>query len=366
MKVAICYDRVNKFGGAERVLQALNQIYPDAPLYTLVYDKDKAVWASGIKVIPTFLNKISFLRDKHELLAPIAPLAFETLNFDEFDVVISVTSSDAKAIITKSHTLHICYCLTPTRYFWSGAKEYDKDIKMKLLPHLIKKYLRTVDLLISKRPDEYIAISDIVKNRINQYYSRDADIIYPAIDDKFYTQTKPLPKSKRKFYLLVSRLVPYKKADLAIKAFNQLGEKLVVIGTGSEEEKLKKMAKSNIDFWGAVDDDKLIYAYKHAKALIFPQDEDFGLVPIEAQSSGTPVIALDSGGARETVVDGSTGVFFKQQTTKSLINAIKRFEKIKFSFDECKENAKKFSKSTFIREFSDKVNALSQKYYQSK
>ena len=361
MKVALVYDRVNKFGGAERVLLMLHQLFPDAPLYTLVYDKEKAKWASEINVVPTFLNKLPFLRNKHELLAPISPLAFETHDLSRYEVVISITSSDSKSVITRPDTLHICYCLTPTRYYWSGEEGYGQDIKMKLLPGMIKKYLRTVDLLTSQRPDEYIAISNEVSRRIKKYYLTDSHIVYPSIEDKFYTDS-PLKKDARKYYLIVSRLVPYKKVDLAIKAFNFLQKRLIIVGTGSEVDKLKKMAMDNIEFVGSVTDEELIKYYSKAKAVIFPQDEDFGLVPLEAQACGTPVIAYAKGGALETVEEGKTGLFFGEQTEDSLIEAVKKFEELEINYFDCVDQAKKFSQSKFMDNFSGKVAELWQKH----
>ena len=312
MKVALVYDRVNKFGGAERVLLALHQLFPEAPLFTLVYDSKSAPWASVFRVIPTFINKLGFLKNKHEWLAPFAAMAFESHDLKGFDVIISITSSDAKAIITKPGQLHICYCLTPTRYFWSGEKQYAKDTKFKIIPQWLHDYFRTTDLLISKRPDKYIAISNEVLDRIKKYYHRESSVIYPSIDDKFYSLDFT-PQNKRDYYLIVSRLVPYKKVDLAINAFNVLNKPLVVIGTGSELNRLKKIAGPSIKFAGQVDDTQLINYYKGAKAVIFPQDEDYGLVPIEAQACGTPVIAYGKGGALETIIKIKQVSFLKNK-----------------------------------------------------
>lgn len=274
MKIALVYDRINKFGGAERVMTALHKIYPEAPIYTLVHDPENSNWASGIRIIPSFINTIPFLRKRHEWLAPIAPMAFESFNLDKFDVVISVTSSDAKSIITKPNQLHICYCLTPTRYYWSGEGEYSSDPKMRLLPGFLLKYFRTIDLLTSDRPDAYISISKEVKNRVKKYYNKESEVIYPPIEDKFYS-LNPISAGNRDYYLVVSRLVPYKKVDLVIEAFNKLKLPLVIIGTGSEEEKLKSIARTNISIIGSVDDKRLMEYYRRAKAVIFPQHEDF-------------------------------------------------------------------------------------------
>lgn len=362
MKVALVYDRVNKHGGAERVIKLLHEIYPNAPLYTLVYSSQNTSWAKDIKVIPTFLNKLSFLRTRHEILSPIAPLAFETFDFSEYDTVISITSSDAKSIITKPNTLHLCYCLTPTRYFWSGLGEYKKDLKLKIIPKFLFKYFRLVDLLTSKRPDEYLSISKTVQKRVQKYYQRDSDIIYPAINDYFFVD-KPQTKEKRTFYLAVSRLVPYKKIDLVIKAFNQIGEPLIVIGTGSQEKSLRKNACSNITFLGKVSDQELKKYYQNAKVLIFPQEEDFGLVPLEAQASGTPVIAFAKGGAKETIINKKTGLFFPKQTISSLVKSIADFQTLDIDYNDCIKQAQEFNEKRFKKQFSGKVKTLYQKYH---
>lgn len=363
MKVALVYDRVNKFGGAERVLLRLHEIFPDAPLFTLVYDPKSAPWASVFRVESTFLNKIKLFRTRHEWLAPIASMAFESFNLREFNVVISITSSDAKAIITKPGQLHICYCLTPTRYFWSGENQYVNDIKLKLIPKWLYKYFRTEDLLISKRPDQYIAISNEVKSRIEKYYNRDSLIIYPSIDDIFYSKDYT-PINKRNFYLIVNRLISYKRIDLAIQVFNILKKPLFVVGIGSELENLKNIAGKTIKFMGAIDDTKLIDLYKHAKAVIFPQEEDFGLVPIESQACGTPVIAYGNGGALETVINNKTGIFFEEQSVESLTKAINQFEKLTINPEDCHKNALRFTTRKFEKEFSGKVYTLWQKHHQ--
>ncbi len=357
MKVALVYDRVNKFGGAERVLLALHKIYPQAPLYTLVYDPQSAPWSKEFKVIPSFINKIGILRNKHEWLAPVAAMAFESFDLRQFDVVISVTSGDAKAVITKPGQLHVCYCLTPTRYFWSGAEQYSKDKKVKIAPRGLMNYFRTADLLISKRPDYYIAISNEVKARIKKYYQRDSSVVYPSIDDKFYSRNF-VPSEERENYLIVSRLVPYKKVDLAIKAFNKLKKPLIVVGTGSELSRLRKIAGPTITFAGSVSDRRLIEEYRRAKAVIFPQVEDYGLVPLEAQACGTPVIAFGQGGALETIKDGISGIFFAKQNPQSLAQAVERFEKKKISPEMCQKNALRFNEESFRKNFSLAIETL--------
>jgi glycosyltransferase involved in cell wall biosynthesis len=350
-KVAIVYDRVNKWGGAERVLLALHEIFPDAPLYTSVYDQKKASWANVFpKVITSFLQNFPFARSNHEFLAPLMPLAFESFDFSGFDLVISVTSEAAKGIITKPGTRHICYCLTPTRYLWSHYDEYFKRSSFKGITKPIINYLRKWDKIAANRPDIMIAISTEVKSRIKEYYNRDSKIVFPPVEIDKSKNQKINDKWKLesgKYFLVVSRLVKYKKVDLAIHAFNKLNYPLKIVGTGREWEKLKRKAKRNIEFVGLVGDDKLPEYYQGAKALIMPQEEDFGIVAVEAQANGVPVIAYKKGGALDTVIDGKTGVFFDTQSTESLVSAIIRFEKMQFVVDNLYTSAKRFSKENF-------------------
>jgi glycosyltransferase involved in cell wall biosynthesis len=353
MKVALVYDRVNKWGGAERVLMALHELFPDAPLYTALYDSVKAPWAKVFpKVITSFLQKITWFRDKHEFLGALMPLAFETFNFNDYDLVISVTSEAAKGIITKPGTRHICYCLTPTRYLWSGYNLYFSSPILKWLTQPIIHALRKWDKVAASRPDEIIAISSEVQKRIKKYYGRDSQIIFPPVNRGEIIHQRRISPGLKNYFLVVSRLVKYKRVDLAIKVFNKLGHKLVIVGTGSEESKLKKMAKSNIKFVGQVNEEKLTAYYHGALALVFPQEEDFGITAVEAQASGVPVIAFNKGGVLDTVTENKTGLFFDEQSAESLEMAVKKFAKIRFKEQDLKANALRFSKVVFSKRFS--------------
>jgi glycosyltransferase involved in cell wall biosynthesis len=357
MKVALIYDRVNKWGGAERVLLALNELFPDAPLYTAVYYPQKAPWAKKFpKVIPTFLNKVRYFQNKHELLGTFTPIAFETLDLSYYDLVISVTSEAAKGVITRPPTKHICYCLTPTRYLWSAHDFYFKNPpsmlgKIPFFYHVSRPfvyYARNWDKVGAQRPDVMVAISSAVKNRIKKYYGRDSQVISPPVEiDKFKNQDL---KSKG-FFLVVNRLVPYKRVDLAVEAFNELGLPLVIVGEGSEKRRLKSMAKDNILFVDYLTDAELADYYKKCEAFIFPQEEDFGIVAVEAQAAGKPVIAYKAGGARDTVIEGETGIFFEKQNVKSLIKAINKFRNSSFDSKAIVKNAEGFSKERFKEEF---------------
>jgi glycosyltransferase involved in cell wall biosynthesis len=357
--VAIIYDRVNKWGGAERTLLALQEIFPHSTLYTAVYDEKGADWARQFKsVVPSFLQKIPFAKKRHELLSIFTPIAFESFDFSDYDLVISVTSESAKGVITKPETFHICYCLTPIRYLYSGHDEYfdNPPVYFKYFPffktisRLPVWYMRMWDQVAKDRPDIYIAISSEVKRRIKKYYKRDSKIIFPPTElEKFGKGVKNV--KKKDYYLYVSRLVPYKKADLAIKAFNKIEKKLVVVGIGSEIDRLKTLAKDNIEFKGKVSEQELVRLYQEARGLIFPQIEDFGMVVVEAQAAGTAVIAFNEGGSLDTVKDGITGILFEKQSPSSIIKAVERFEKKKFKVNDLLENAEKFSKKKFQDDF---------------
>lgn len=353
MKVALVYDRVNKIGGAERVLETLHEIWPKAPLYTAVYYPAGAPWAKKFKVVPSFLNKWPLAKKHHELYPWLTPLAFESFNFDDFDLVISLTSAEAKGIITKPKTKHLCYCLTPTRYLWSGYHDYFFNKGLKWLAQPVVEGMRGWDKVAAQRPDEYLAISQEVQRRIKKYYQRESVVLYPPVDtEKFHPAEK---NQKGDYFLIVSRLVAYKKIDLAIKAFNQLKIPLKIIGEGNEKNRLKEMAKGKIEFLGELTDQELLSYYQNCRALIFPQQEDFGLVPLEAQACGKPVIAFAAGGALETVIEGKTGTFFKSPSVKALIEKIKNFKDKDYQSADCRKNAEKFAKEIFKKKFKELV-----------
>lgn len=357
MRVALVYDRVNKIGGAEQVLQVLHSIWPEAPLYTSVYNPRTARWAAEIKVIPSYLNKIPFIRTKHEWLAWAMPTVFESFTFDEFDVVISVTSAEAKGIITKPETLHLCYLLTPTRYLWSHTFFYQQGnyatnknwLTRKLTP-LFFSELRKWDQVAASRPDKIIAISKTVADRVQKYYRRSVDsIIFPPVDG--IEHDLPNDLAEKDYYLVVSRLVPYKQIDVAVKAFNQLRKPLVIIGEGEQERYLKQIKGPTIKMLGKVSELELNNYYRNAKALVFPGEEDFGIVTVEAQSAGTPVIAYNRGGSTETVLHKKTGILYDEPSVQSLITAVKTFEQMQFDQKRCIKQAEQFSLDQFRTQF---------------
>jgi glycosyltransferase involved in cell wall biosynthesis len=352
MKVALVYDRINKWGGAERVLLALHDIFPDAPLFTSVYNQKTASWAKVFNIKTSFLQKFPFAVSSHEFYAVFMPIAFESFNFDDFDLVISVTSEAAKGIITKPGTLHICLCLTPTRYLWSGYNDYFKNPLMRFISKPVVKYLRYWDVVASQRPDEYLAISTEVKERIKKYYQRTSEIIHLPVD--------PLKEVNgmisENYYLIVSRLVYYKRIDIAIRVFNALGLKLKIVGVGSQKQNLKNIAGNNIEFLGNLTDEKLSVYYKGCEGLIFPGREDFGLVMVEAQNFGKPVLAFKGGGALDIIKEGVTGEFFESQTEESLIAAMEKFSKKRYNAKLCMENGLRFSFENFKTQLLEVIN----------
>ncbi len=358
MKVALVYDRVNKWGGAERVLLALHELFPHAPLYTSVYNKESAPWASVFNIKTSFLQNFPFASTAHEYYPLLMPLAFESFNFDEFDLVISVTSEAAKGIITKPKTKHICYCLTPTRYLWSGYKDYFPSPISRAVASPFISSLRAWDKIAASRPDYYLAISNEVKKRIKEYYQRDSVIIYPPLSlesTENPTSTGPA-LDKVPYFLVVSRLVSYKRIDLVIKACRNLNLPLKIVGVGAEESKLRKMAGQSIEFLGILTDNELVRYYKNCLALIFPGAEDFGLTIVEAQSFGKPVIAYKKGGALEIIAEGKTGLFFSPQTVKALESALKGFDARKIDSLDCQKQVLKYSMSVFKRNFLYFIN----------
>lgn len=368
LKIALVYDRVNKIGGAERILTALHEIWPEAPLYTSVYDSLGTPWAKEFQIRTSFLQKIPFFRKHHEFIPFLMPIAFESFNFDEFDIVISITSAEAKGIITKPKTLHLCYCLTPTRYLWSEQKTYLDSLnrgsfkKLKVFfAEKILNHLKNWDQIASFRPDYYLSISNEVSKRIKQYYHQNSTTIYPPIDtEKFILginhQIEP-------YYLIISRLVPYKRIDLAIKVFNILNKKLIIIGIGSEEKYLKQIANNNIQFITKnLTDEEIISYYQNCLSLIFPGVEDFGLTPVEVMSCGKPVIAFKEGGVLESVLEGKTGEFFSPQTPDALLKILEKFQPEKYTVENCRQQALKFDKLLFKNLFSETVYNLFDKY----
>lgn len=368
MRVALVYDRINKFGGAERVLRALHEVWPDAPLYTAVYNAKKAIWSQVFSINSSFMQFVPFSSSLHEIFPVVTPLVFESFSFDNYDLVISITSSDAKGIITKPSSCHICYCLTPTRYLWSAYQDYLHEPGFGSINPLVSglfkffsRSLRQWDYIASYRPDAYLAISKTAATRIQKYYRKEAKVIYPPVDiDTFKLRPS---KSERDYFLIVSRLVPYKKIDYVISAFNDLGWRLVIIGNGIDEKRLKNSANYNIEFVnGDLTDKKLCWYYENCRALIFPGEEDFGITSVEAQACGKPVVALNKGGATESIISGITGELYDVPDAKHLISALKVLVKKYYSPKLCRQNALKFNRESFKKQFREAVEVIWSKW----
>ena len=348
MKIAFVHEYLNQFGGAERMLQVLCALFPEAPIYTLIYDRNATGGVFDDKVIHTsFLQKMPLAKRHHRAFPLLMPLAMEQFDFSGYDSVVSISASFAKGVLTKPGTKHVCYCLTPPRFLWDDSQKFVEEfgysrLVKKFLPPFIT-YLRMWDQEASKRVDEFWAISNFIKDRIGKYYRRPATVIYPPVNvGKFNVFEK-----EGDYFFMAGRLVSYKRFDVAIRAFNRLGLPLKIVGIGPEDNKLKKMAGKNIEFLGLVSDERLADLYFGSKALIFPQEEDFGIVPLEAMASGKPVIAYGAGGALETIVEGKTGLFFSEMTEDSLVEAIRKFETITFDPWVCRHQAEKFDISIF-------------------
>ncbi len=358
MKIAIVHEYLNQVGGAELVLKYMHEVFPDAPIYTLIYEKDQLPEEyHSWDIRPVGWSKyFPFRKSMYRNYLPLYPVMIEQMDLREYDLVLSSSYLWAKGVLTPSRTLHICYCHTPMRQAWElyfqYKHSYSTAIRKFVYPFMFN-YLRMWDRLASDRVDRYIANSANVSRRIAKYYRRSAEIIYPPVETDRYT----ISEKTDDFYLCLSRLVPYKKTDIAIEAFNQLDRKLIVVGTGNQEKKLKKRAGKNIEFTGFISETEKIDLLSKARALVFPPDEDFGIVPVEAQLSGRPVIAYGHGGILETTVPNKTSILFKEQTPAALIDAVKEFESRENSFDPnvIRSYALKFDKTVFMQKFREYV-----------
>lgn len=360
MRIALVHDYLNQYGGAERVLEALCEIWPEAPVYTLLYDERATGGVfRGREIHTSFLQKVPFSRRHHRIFPLLMPLAVEQFDLSYYDVVLSISASFAKGIITKPHTKHINYCLTPTRFLWDDSHRYIDEFRYpwplrKLVPFFIT-YLRLWDQEAALRVDKFVAISDFVGKRIRKYYGRDdAFVIYPPVDTAKYYISQELDD----YFLMVGRLVGYKRFDLAVKVFNATRKPLMIVGDGPERKSLEKLAKPNVKFLGLVSDYKMPEIYSRAQAVIFPQEEDFGIVPLEAMASGRPVIAYRGGGALETIVPGQTGLFFDDQTEIALAQAIGQYHQTAWNSQAIRRHALKFDKARFQRQIIDTVSSL--------
>ncbi|HUO75347.1 MAG TPA: glycosyltransferase [Candidatus Paceibacterota bacterium] len=355
MKPVLVHEYLNQYGGAERVLQVLSSMLPTAPIYTTLYDERLTGGVFRSQVIRTsFIQSLPGAKRWHHLYAPLMPMAVEQFDLRAFDTVVSVSASFAKGVITHPGTRHLCYCLTPPRFLWDDSQRFVRRFTYPLpigrLSPLLLSYLRVWDQQAAARVDEWVAISEFVRRRIQKYYGRDSVVIHPPVNIAKFQ----LAEGPGTFWLMVGRFVAYKNFDLAIETFNRLGWPLKIVGTGVEERRLKHAAKGNIEFLGQVNDERLGDLYRQSVGVVFPQEEDFGIVPLEAMASGRPVVALRGGGALETIIDRITGVFFDEASPESLTDALERASRLKWLPNLCRGQAERFD----VPVFRAKMHAL--------
>ncbi|MBS0652637.1 MAG: glycosyltransferase [Verrucomicrobia bacterium] len=365
MKTALVYDWLVTVGGGEKTLDAIAQLFP-SPIYTLVHDPSRMEGTSfaHAEVHTSFLQKMPFAKKLYRYYLPFFPLAVEQFDLRGYDVVISTSHAVAKGALTQAGQLHLCYCFTPIRYAWDLTHRYLEGVSgfQKMAAKCSLHYLRNWDIASLNRVDQFAAISHYIARRIEKVYGRKATVIYPPVD----THLIELKEQKEDFFVTASRMVPYKNIELIVEAFSHMpDQRLVVIGDGPEMPNVKKKAGKNVEILGYQSDAVLRDYLARAKGFLFAAEEDFGIVVVEAQAAGTPVIALGKGGALETVVDGKTGVFFKEPAVEHLVDAVKRFEKIDFDPSLIREHAAQFSKERFQREFKQFVDHNIEAFYES-
>ncbi|MEK7123374.1 MAG: glycosyltransferase [Patescibacteria group bacterium] len=347
MKVALVHDFLTRFGGAERVLLALHKMFPDAPIYALLFDEKTREYFPNAEIRPSFIQKFpKFLRNRPKFLAPFCPTAVETFDLRDFDLVISSSSAFAKGIIVRPKTTHICYCHSPARFVHDYYHDYLKDLgaffpkwPVKILAH----YLRIWDKTSADRVDYFIANSKATGQRIKKYYKTEAAVIYPSVANVWSPGLQTLKSPKENYFLIVSQLTPYKRIDIAIEAFNKMNFPLCIIGDGPDKKRLQKIAGVNVKFLGWLPEEEKWRHLENCEALIFPGEDDFGIVLVEAMACGKPVLALRAGGALETIIEGETGEFFDELSPEILAAGVKRL----------KENARKYDKEKIIARASE-------------
>ncbi|HEX7017656.1 MAG TPA: glycosyltransferase [Patescibacteria group bacterium] len=366
-KVALVYDwATTPYGGAEQVLTSLHHIFPDAPLFTSIYCQKKAQWAKIFNVKTSFLQHFPLAKRYFRAYGLLMPLAFETLDLTKYDVIISITSSFAKSVITQPHQLHVCYLLTPNRHLYSHRFEYEKKTPLPL-NHLLTQvlsYLKYHDQVAAQRPDVIIPISQLIANRTKEYYRRTSNpIIYPPVDTPLSNQASDRRHQAQKYYLVISRLVPYKRIDLALKACQKLGRRLVIVGTGQELKRLKKLAQSSlhqstVEFLENVSDRQLARLYLRAQALLMPGLEDFGITALEAVAHGVPVIVHRGSGAAEIIRHGREGIHLPKSSLAELVKAMHTLEMTAWDPVIMSRHVKKYSNEHFQKEFRTTISSL--------
>jgi glycosyltransferase involved in cell wall biosynthesis len=368
LDVAIVCSWLNQYGGAERVLEVIHAMYPQAPVYTSIF------WPQALPaayrewdIRPSFLNRLPFIHQHHQWFLFFYPYAFESFDLSQYDLVLSVTSAFAHGITTRRKMLHICYCLTPARFLWDYRTYVAREgfrLAQWVLPPFVNQ-LRRWDRAAASRVDHFVAISEAVRQRINQSYGREAAVIYPPVDAQRgqpspSARLRPSPSARLRpstergeYFLIISRLVPYKRIDLAVRAFSQLGLPLWIIGDGRDRRALEAIAGPNVRFLGRLADEEARGYLERCRAFVFPGEEDFGIAPLEAQAAGRPVIAYARGGALETILEGKTGLFFREPTPQSLAEAVLGFQDDRFDPSVIREHALRFDRAVFQQRFGD-------------
>ena len=361
MKKALIHDWFSTYAGAEKCVESFTDIWDDFGIYSLIdflSDADRDKILKGKRAHTSFIQKLPFAKDKYRNYLPLFPLAIEQFDLSGYDVVRSSSHAVAKGVLTHSNQLHIAYVHTPIRYAWDLYHQYlresglDRGLKGVLAKYFLHK-IRLWDASTANRVDHYVANSRYIARRIKKTYGKPSDVIYPPVDvDKF-----TLREAKEEFYLTASRMVPYKKIDLIVEAFSHTDKKLLVIGDGPDMAKIKSKAGKNVELLGFASDETMADLMRRAKAFVFAAEEDFGITPLEAQACGTPVICFGRGGARETVRDGESGLYFMEQNTKELLAAVAKFEQNYDKFEPAKirENSLKFSRARFESEIKSYV-----------
>ncbi len=364
MKIAIAYDYLIQMGGGERVIQALHRIFPDAPIYTVVYCPDTmSDDFREMDIRTSFVNRLPLSHKKFELYIPLYAFGMEQFDFREYDVVLSVSTMVAKGVVTGPRTCHVSLCFTPMRWAWDLYHNYIAELKDATLVRwafrFFTHYYRIWDIASVSRVNYFIAGSEVASRRIRKHYSRDADVIYPPVDTQEF---KPNGQPSEDFYLVVSRLVYAKRIDIVVEAFAKTNRRLVVIGQGERLPQLRRAATPNIEFLEYQPDEVVHDHYARCRALLFPGEEDFGLTPVEAQACGRPVVAYAAGGSLETVIDGETGVFFHEQSGDAVNEALDRFEEIDFDPARARRNAERFDFEVFAKQMRSFVEAKHEQY----
>lgn len=350
MKIALVHDYLVQYGGAERVLEAFGEIWPYAPIYTLIHDREAMRGKfEERRIYTSFLQQWPLARKHHRLFPPLMPLAIEQFDFRQYDVVLSDSSSYAKGILTRPETLHISYVHTPMRYAWDDCQKYTEDFGFpKFVKRLVPAFMNPIrvwDKVSADRVDQYVANSEFVRKRIAKYYRKEAIVIHPPVDiDRFFVADK---KDRQEYFLMVGRLIAYKRHDIAIEACNRLRLPLKIIGRGPEADRLRQLAGPTVEFLDRVPDKDLPKYYAQCRAFIFPQEEDFGIVAQEAFASGRPVIAYRGGDIVEHLKEGKMGEFFEEQTADSLVVALNRFNPEQYDAHFIRAQAERFDKGQF-------------------